>query len=343
MRRPVIVSTSLAFAVVLLGASPPARGPGDQEVAAAAATSPAQAPPDARSPRNASYVIDARLDVKTHLLSATEEITWRNITAHAASEVRLHVYFNAWANDKTSYALANRLGPIPWSLLLMDHRRDDWGYCDIKSLTILPPPGESRPEVVPPTEFIQPNDGNVHDRTVLRVALPERVPPGGVVRLKLAWQAKVPRPFQRAGVRGEYFMLGQWFPKVGVLEADGTWNCHQFIQTEFYSDFGVYDVTLRVPAGWVVGATGRRQAMSAADGGRWRTGIVPRTSTISRGQPLRTSRCTPPASRSRDSRPWTSSSCCCPTTPHSGTGTSTGHGGRSRPTASGSARTPGTG
>lgn len=140
MRRPVIVSTSLAFAVVLLGASPPARGPGDQEVAAAAAASPAPAPPEVRSPRNASYVIDARLDVKTHLLSATEEITWRNITAHAASEVRLHLYFNAWANDKTSYALANRLGPIPWSLLLMDHRRDDWGYCDIKSLTILPPP-----------------------------------------------------------------------------------------------------------------------------------------------------------------------------------------------------------
>ena len=35
------------------------------------------------------------------------------------------------------------------------------------------------------------------------------------------------------------------------------WNCHQFhASTEFFSDYGVYDVQLTVPKGWVVGATG---------------------------------------------------------------------------------------
>ena len=46
------------------------------------------------------------------------------------------------------------------------------------------------------------------------------------------------------------------FPKLGVLQDDG-WNCHQFhAGTEFFSDYGVYDVSLTVPAGWPLGATG---------------------------------------------------------------------------------------
>ena len=54
----------------------------------------------------------------------------------------------------------------------------------------------------------------------------------------------------------DYHFVAQWFPKIGVLDDDG-WNCRQFHSaTEFFADFGVYDVRLTVPAGWVVGATG---------------------------------------------------------------------------------------
>ncbi len=210
---------------------PPGSGRGMSGVAAAAE-------PPARSPRNANYAIEARLDVSRRILAGTETITWRNITSHATSELRLHLYHNAWANDRTSYARANRLGPLPWSLLLMDHREDDWGYCDITALTLLADAGA--PGLSPLTSFIQPDDGNPDDRTVLRVALPAPVEPGGSVRLRVSWTEKIPRPFQRAGTKGDYFLLGQWFPKLGVLAPDGTWNCHQFIQTEFFSDFGVY-------------------------------------------------------------------------------------------------------
>ena len=52
----------------------------------------------------------------------------------------------------------------------------------------------------------------------------------------------------------------QWFPKIGVFEDTG-WNCHQFhAATEFFSDFGIYDVRLTVPSGWIVGATGIERA-----------------------------------------------------------------------------------
>jgi aminopeptidase N len=51
-------------------------------------------------------------------------------------------------------------------------------------------------------------------------------------------------------------MVGQWFPKLGVWQ-DGTWNAYPFhANAEFFADFGTYDVTLTLPAGYVTGATG---------------------------------------------------------------------------------------
>ena len=104
--------------------------------------------------------------------------------------------------------------------------------------------------------FIAPDDGNPDDRTVAEVPLAAPVAPGETVNVQIAWSSRVPRTFARTGAIGNYYFLAQWFPKIGVLEDTG-WNCHQFhAATEFFSDFGIYDVRLTVPSGWIVGATG---------------------------------------------------------------------------------------
>ena len=88
------------------------------------------------------------------------------------------------------------------------------------------------------------------------------VAPGGAVTIEVNWTAHVPRTFARTGAIGNFFFIVQWFPKLGVLQEDG-WNCHQFhASTEFFSDFGVYDVSLTVPAGWPLGATGVRRSLA---------------------------------------------------------------------------------
>ena len=70
------------------------------------------------------------------------------------------------------------------------------------------------------------------------------VAPNQEVEIALEWTARIPRPFARPGWVGDYYFIAQWFPKLGVLESQG-WNTHQFhAATEFYSDFGVYDVRL---------------------------------------------------------------------------------------------------
>lgn len=224
---------------------------------AAAAPPPAAAGTGggARAPRIASYVIDARLDVASRVLTGSEVLTWVNATSHAASELPFHLYFNAWRNSRSSFLRAAALTGRP--IDLDDYGPDDWGYSEVTSVVLLPATErEARQQLE--TRFVRPDDGNPDDRTVLEARLPRPVPAGGSVRLEIQWRLKVPRPFARVGVLGEYYLMGQWFPKLGVLEPDGRWNGHQFIQTEFYSDFGSYDVRLTLPGGWVVGATGRR-------------------------------------------------------------------------------------
>ena len=62
--------------------------------------------------------------------------------------------------------------------------------------------------------FIAPDDGNAEDRTVLSVALPTAVSPGGTAAVEIRWTAHVPRTFARTGAVDNFFFIAQWFPKL---------------------------------------------------------------------------------------------------------------------------------
>jgi hypothetical protein len=103
---------------------------------------------------------------------------------------------------------------------------------------------------------------------VARVLLPTPVPPGGEVTIDLEFHAKVPKVFARAGYKGDFLAVTQWFPKLGVYEPAGMrgreksgWNCHQYhANTEYYADYGRFKVEITVPQRFVVGATGPETA-----------------------------------------------------------------------------------
>ncbi len=142
---------------------------------------------------------------------------------------------------------------------LLDRPERDWAWTEVRTLRLAGADGGTAIDLTSRLRFIAPDDGNSDDRTLLEVPLPDAVQPGQTIVLDLEWQARVPRTFARTGRIGNFFFLAQWFPKVGVLEADG-WKARQFhAGTEFFADYGVYDVRLRVPSRWVVGATGREQ------------------------------------------------------------------------------------
>ena len=207
--------------------------------------------PPARSPRNASYVIEAALDPVARVVTGSGRLTWRNLSRNAAAELRFHLYWNAWRDGQSTWM---REWQLARNLPTADPPANDLGSIDLTRLIV------AGQDALPAARFIAPDDGNAQDKTVLQVPLARRVAPGETVEIDLGWRSRVPRPFRRTGVVGNYFFIAQWFPKIGVLEDSG-WNCHQFhASTEFFADFGVYDVSLTVPSGWVVGATGRERS-----------------------------------------------------------------------------------
>ncbi len=208
-----------------------------------------------RSPRNASYTIAARLDPASRTIKGEQLLTWRNTSASAATTLRFHLYYNAWRNTRSTWIRERILAGDTDIITLPE---SDWGWIDLTTVKIV---GAAAPtDVTSKLRFIAPDDGNTEDRTVAEIPLDQPVAPGQTINVQMAWSSRVPRTFARTGTIGNYYFLAQWFPKIGVLQDVG-WNCHQFhAATEFFSDYGVYDVRLTVPNGWVVGATGLEQS-----------------------------------------------------------------------------------
>lgn len=237
------------FIVALLLSCSPALA---QPAANAQATAP-------RSPRNANYQLSVTLDPATRTLRATGRIEWRNITRKPTGELQFHLYWNAWTDGKSTWMRENAASRP------MDRPNTDFSRFTLESLQLEPATAQdAATNLLPTLHYLSPDDGNADDRTVMRVPLPRPARPGDTVVVTMSWTARVPRTFDRTGTIGRYYFIAQWFPKLGVLEDSG-WNTHQFhAMTEFFSDYGVYDVSITVPKSWVVGASGTEQSRTEA-------------------------------------------------------------------------------
>lgn len=198
------------------------------------------------SPRIANYDIDVRLNTKERILVSHEVLTWYNKSQHKITELQFHLYLNAFRNNKSTFMKES--GGISRGFRI---NKDGWGYIEVNRITLL---GE---DLTKDMKFIHPDDDNQDDKTVFRLPLSRPLLPGEHIVLNIDFTAKLPTPpFERTGAQKEYFFVGQWFPKIGVY-IDGKWNCHQFhANSEFFADFGVYNVHITVPEENIVGATG---------------------------------------------------------------------------------------
>ncbi len=201
------------------------------------------------SERVVHYEIDAKYDATKHTVDATEVLTYHNLTGQALDHFPFHLYQNAFQPKATWVREAKRDGN-------RDTRYDKWedkeyGSEEIKSLEVV-----GQGELTAQLQYIQPDDGNKDDKTVADVHLPKPVAPGEYVQFKITFHDQMPETQARSGWKRDFVLGGQWFPKVGVWW-HGAWNCHQYhAMTEFFADFGVYDVKLTVPQYEVVGASG---------------------------------------------------------------------------------------
>jgi Peptidase family M1 domain len=212
----------------------------------------------AANPPVVDYRIRARLDTAKKAIEGAETLTWWNDSPDTIRELQFHLYLNAFQNEKSSFMRESggqlRGDKIP---------KEGWGYIEVRKMQIT-----GGADLTQAVRFIHPDDDNSDDQTVIAVALPQPLGPGRTITLNIEFQSKLPKVFARTGYHNNFYFVGQWFPKIGVYEKageryakQGGWNCHQFhANSEFYADYGNWDVTFTVPSAHIVGATGVEQS-----------------------------------------------------------------------------------
>src|ERR1700734_3687341 len=239
-------------------AAPQSTAPAKAAMASAASTDTSLSIPDTTVAVNSSaplsqrvvhYEINAKYDAAKHIIDATEVLTYHNLTGQPLDHFPFHLYQNAFQPNATWVREAKRAGS-------RDTAYDKWeakeyGSEEIRSIEVV-----GQGDLTSQLHYIAPDDGNKDDKTVIDLPVAKPIAPNAFVQFKIAFHEQMPETQARSGWKRDFLLGGQWFPKVGVWW-QGAWNCHQYhATTEFFADFGVYDVKLTVPQNEVIGASG---------------------------------------------------------------------------------------
>jgi hypothetical protein len=185
----------------------------------------------------ASYKIEVTLDTLQKMLEGDETITFVNTAIKSIDTLYLHLYPNAFRSDTTTLM---RESMFPDRIKRKEKYR---GWVEIERVTL--------------DSVFDCSDKIIVQETIMKLPLPQMLSPAETISVKIKFTVKLPQIFMRLGYSDRDYMIGQWFPKMAVLQKDGTWNAHQYhSNSEFFADFGRYDVSITVPAEYVVGATG---------------------------------------------------------------------------------------
>ena len=199
------------------------------------------------------YSIDARLDPATAAITGRETVVIRNTSDSPMRTIVLRLDQNIYAPN------VPRAEQVPEITEGMKVTR----------LTV----NGAAVDLTTPRETRRPDGGAEAprkpqarglDQTIAWISLPTAVAAGASVTLEADWRFQVPHADGQRGLRmgawgDSLFQVAQWYPRVAVFDdlRAGGWDTDPYLgPSEFYNNFGSFDVRLDVPAGWVVGASG---------------------------------------------------------------------------------------
>ena len=186
------------------------------------------------------YTLLARLIPEERRLDGNASIVYHNRSPDSLRVVVLHLLQNLHAEG----VVRNRAVEIT-------------GGVEIKRVAVA---GEELGRITRPGQ----GAGYGIDGTTLPILLPRPLQPGESVEIAIDWAFTIPQrgtPSGRMGWNGDnLFHIAYWYPQMAVYDDVVGWQVDQFLGTaEFYAGFGSYDLTVEVPEGWVVMATGELQ------------------------------------------------------------------------------------
>ncbi len=192
------------------------------------------------------YTINASLDPATSRLSGRETVVIHNPSPGPIGQIALRLDPNIF--------LGNTPQAAPWIPAEVTDGMVITRLA-IDGKTIVRGTGNTNAAPTEPT-------ANNLNTTLARISLPTPIPAGGQASLEVDWNFRLPGgPGQghRMTMRwaDTLYQPTQWYPRVAVYDDLRGWDSELYLgPSEFYNNFGRFDVKIEVPAGWVVSGTG---------------------------------------------------------------------------------------
>jgi hypothetical protein len=195
----------------------------------------------------ADYKITANLNDQTNEISGTVLITYKNNSPQSLPYLWLQLDQNLFNKDSRGQARM----PLESRSRYGDSKSDFNGGYTINAVSISGYTGK--------VDYV------ISD-TRMQVRLPKVLNPSGdVVTLKIDYKFTLPEyGADRCGIvqtkNGNIFTVAQWYPRMCVFDDVEGWNTLPYLgPSEFYLEYGDYDVYLTAPSSHIVVCSGELQ------------------------------------------------------------------------------------
>jgi hypothetical protein len=195
------------------------------------------------------YKINARLDRATSTVSGRETVSFRNNSDSSMTAIVLRLDQNIFRPGTPN------AGGVD---LVTDGMKITRLVVNGQTLD----PTDTLGSPIPNTQRRTTPLSRILRQTSARIPLATPIAAHSTGTLETEWSFQVPRIEGARGFRmGRWadtlYQVAQWYPRVAVFDDLRGWDAEPYLgNAEFYNNFGHFDVSIDVPAGWVVGATG---------------------------------------------------------------------------------------
>jgi len=190
----------------------------------------------------ADYELDATVNPETNVLRGAGTIRYHNNSPDTLRQLVLHLRQNIHKKG----AIRNRNAVVTGGMTL--DRLDLAGADTLRRV-------QSRGQLQ------RLGQGYSVQDTRLVVFPPQPLSPDSSATLNVEWHFDIPGAENfRMGQDGEVYYLAYWYPQMAVYDDVQGWTAEPYQgDGEFYMGWADYDISVTVPDGWLVGATGTLQ------------------------------------------------------------------------------------
>ncbi|UKT64968.1 M1 family metallopeptidase [Pedobacter mucosus] len=204
----------------------------------------------------ADYNINASLDPEKETITGSEKISMHNNSKDDLKTIVLrldHNIFRPEAQRGSSVPAEATDGMVLTSLKIAGQ------LVDLTAVAPFAARGNQNQPAATPTKMTV----SGLTQTIATINLVDPIKAGTTVEVEVAWHTKLPGGTIGRGHRmtqrfdNKLFQPTQWYPRLAKYDDLRGWETSPYLgPSEFYNNFGKFDVYLTVPGGWIVSGTG---------------------------------------------------------------------------------------